>query len=480
MAAGNLSNRSRHARGALAVCCALLGVFATLIPSAATGAGAVYAGPSPRAHCGPGSHPETAAQGRVPQADYDSGRVKQGYSCNLTEIGRFDSSGGFKVFRYVDAAGHQCAFFDSTLVLPIDILQQAQPKNLAGVYVLDMSDPRHPRKTTNLVTPAMLSPHESLMLARKRGLLIADMGSPLTYPGFVDIYDVRRDCRSPTLLSSTPLGILGHESGISPDEKTFWVTSTVGRTITALDISNPATPIPLWVGTSWLPHGVRVSPDGKRLYVSDVVNGLHILDVGDIQRRVAQPQVRELAHLEWPEISIPQVAIPITVHGHPYLVEVDEFGASFADFSKRDVGAARIIDIADERHPRVISNLRLEVNMPAALNGPERNDPRAFNSFTGYSAHYCAVPRTNDPGIVGCSFILSGLRMFDIRDPFHPRELAYFNKPVRGRFPGDVAVSMNLSAPEFIPERGEIWYIDANSGFWALRFTNGVWPFRRR
>ncbi len=31
-------------------------------------------------------------------------------------------------------------------------------------------------------------------------------------------------------------------------------------------------------------------------------------------------------------------------------------------------------------------------------------------------------------------------------------------------------------APAFVPERNEIWYTDANYGFYALRVTNGVWP----
>jgi len=34
-----------------------------------------------------------------------------------------------------------------------------------------------------------------------------------------------------------------------------------------------------------------------------------------------------------------------------------------------------------------------------------------------------------------------------------------------------------MSAPTFVPNRGEIWYSDGNSGFYALHVTNGVWPF---
>ena len=106
------------------------------------------------------------------------------------------------------------------------------------------------------------------------------------------------------------------------------------------------------------------------------------------------------------------------------------------------------------------------------------NDPGASNSLQGYAAHYCAVPRRRDPGIVACSMILSGLRIFDVRDPFHPKEIAYFNAPIQPQSrTGGVGSAYAMSAPAFAPERGEIWYSDGNSGFWSLRVTNGVWPF---
>ncbi|MEQ1786580.1 MAG: hypothetical protein ABL966_05970, partial [Acidimicrobiales bacterium] len=79
-------------------------------------------------------------------------------------------------------------------------------------------------------------------------------------------------------------------------------------------------------------------------------------------------------------------------------------------------------------------------------------------------------------GIVACSMILSGLRVFDIRDPHHPKEIAYFNAPIPDRAilaPSNFA----MSAPAFAPERGEIWYSDGFSGFYAVRVTNGAWPF---
>ena len=34
-----------------------------------------------------------------------------------------------------------------------------------------------------------------------------------------------------------------------------------------------------------------------------------------------------------------------------------------------------------------------------------------------------------------------------------------------------------MARPSFVPARGEVWYSDANSGFYALRIAPEVWPF---
>jgi len=121
----------------------------------------------------------------------------------------------------------------------------------------------------------------------------------------------------------------------------------------------------------------------------------------------------------------------------------------------------------------VISNLRLAVHQPE--NKAVRDGDAGANlPVQGYGGHYCNVPTRVDPTIVACSMILSGLRVFDIRDPFHPREVAYFNAPTSPRsFPEESNWAM--SSPSFVPERKEIWYSDGYSGFYAVRVTNGAW-----
>lgn len=425
----------------------------------------------PRAVCGAGSAPEAGRQGRVSAEDTSSGRAAKGYTCNTVQVGQYGTSGGYKVWRYVDRAGHECAYYDTTLLWPGSV--SSNGSELPGVFVLDMSNPAKPVRTETLVTPAMQSPHESMSLNVKRGLLAAGLGNPFTGPGQFDLYDLTADCRHPVLKTSLPLGILGHEGNFAPDGKTFYMSSTGGSTVTAIDTSDPTLAHPIWATGAYRFHGLSVSDDGSRLYAADLgQSGLTILDVSQVQARKTNPEVPLVSHMTWPDVSIPQVPWPVTIGGHPYLVEVDEFASGNALGSydaSAHVGGARIIDIVDDRAPKVVSTIKLEVNLQANRQS-QTPDAGATSGLQGYAGHYCSVPSRIDPGVVACSFILSGLRLFDIRDPLKPREIAYFNA-------GTTKSSYAMSAPAFVPERGEIWYSDGNKGFYAVRVTNKVWPF---
>jgi len=450
----------------------------------------VGAAATPKAVCGPGSQPEIGMQGRVSRAEHDSGRAAQGYTCNTELVGSYSvqtvvgTVGGFKVERYTDAAGHDCAYYDTTLTYPTNF-----GTGESGVNVLDMSDPAKPVLTARLETPAMLSPHESLIVSPASGLLAAVTGNAALYPGFVDVYDVSKDCRHPEIRSIASFGLIGHESGMSPDGKTFYTASPGTPTITAIDLTDPSRPKVLGV-IPFYSHGLSISDDGNRAYLAGVGlagaacayavtcslpdlpqdRGLIILDISDFQSRKPNPQAREISRLTWTPSSIPQNALPFTRNGHAYLLEIDEFAR------ESGVGAARIIDIADETKPKVISDIRLEVHNPenfAAI----ANDPGAAFIGQGYAGHYCNLPSRVNPDVVACSMIVSGLRVFDIRNPAKPREVAYFNPPLTPRItPVLEASGYAMSSPSFVPKRKEIWYSDVYSGFHAVRVTNGAWP----
>jgi hypothetical protein len=429
--------------------------------------------------CGPGSHPQPGIDGRVPD-----GSATKGLSCNTKLIGHQGTEGGFKVYRYVDPHGHECAFYDQTLLFPLNAFNAGAGSE--GVAVLDMTHHANPVKTATLTTPPMLSPHESLNLNARRGLLAAVNGNPATEPGFVAVYDVHSDCRHPKLDALGGYARLGHESGFSADGKTFYATSTAFKGITAVDVSDPKHPSAVWQGNVQS-HGMSLSPNGKRAYIADPGNpsdgtrgGLVILDTSQIQARKTHPHVPEIARLTWHSVSIPQNAIPFTRHGKPYLLEIDEYTQSTLNPNgdPNGVGGARIIDISNERHPFIVSNLRLAINQPGPhAAAAKAGDPGTNNPAQGYAAHYCDVPTPTNPKVVACSFIASGLRVFDISKIAHPKEIAYYVAPTKKRSEnGESNSDFAMSKPAFDARRREIWWSDGTSGFYVVQVAKSVWP----
>ena len=139
---------------------------------------------TPRAQCGPGSKPEPGIQGRVP-----AGAATDGLHCNVDLVAHQGTSGGFKVLRYVDPAGHECAFYDTALLFPVNALKLDTTSQ--GVAVLDMSDPAHPVQTATLTELPMLSPHESLNLNPRARAAGRGARQPVDLPG------ARLDLRRP-------------------------------------------------------------------------------------------------------------------------------------------------------------------------------------------------------------------------------------------------------------------------------------------
>src|SRR5437764_8342362 len=80
--------------------------------------------------CAPGAKPQPSVDGRVP-----AGSATNGLWCNLTLVAHQGVDGGFRVWRYVDPAGHECAFYDTALVFPANAFNINS--NGVGVAVLD-------------------------------------------------------------------------------------------------------------------------------------------------------------------------------------------------------------------------------------------------------------------------------------------------------------------------------------------------------
>ncbi|WP_202819156.1 LVIVD repeat-containing protein [Actinosynnema sp. ALI-1.44] len=479
----------------LAMALTLAVVPLTGVPMAADASGPGDSDVS-RAVCGPGSAPETGLQGQVPVADRRSGRSQRGgYHCNLDLVGQFQGQGQ----ATVGASYGHCQYLGS--VVTSTVLAQHR-----GVNVIDFADPANPKLSASLASPAMLGgTWETLKVHQDRGLLAAVSVGAGNGGIFFSVYDVKTDCAHPRLLNSVagtnltlPMFIPGgHEGGWAPDGRTYWVTGVVGGTITAIDVVDPARPRVVYSGIVGLTHhGFGVSNDGNRIYVASIAPaGITVFDSSDIQRRALFPMLRQVSSLSWTDGLISQHVIPFTSGGKPYLVVEDEFAS----------GGVRIIDIGDERAPRIVRRLKLEINRPENVSA--RAADTASNGIFGYEAHYCSLDRQTDPTALACGWTQSGVRVFDVRDLNRPREIAYFNPPGQAAKRGQLAnsahvtstlgspvsdfVNGNFGTPPYIgivdltadwcmsPPRfdgNKLWVSCDDNGALALRFGNGAYP----
>jgi hypothetical protein len=453
------------------------------------------AAPVPRASCGAGDRTEGGLQGETTRQERLSGDSQNGYRCNLELVGQYRGEGTKS--QGALAWSDHCAYY-TTANNPL----QEHP----GSVVVDVSDSAHPRVTAYLDSPAMLDPHESMKQNDRRKLLA---GGQYNGPWFA-IYDLSGDCSHPVLKSSIKLpGSSAHMSGWAPDGMTFYLTQNPVNgpgPLYILDVSDPSKvkPLPTWhFEGDGKPHDANLSADGTRLYsgewgdVGTSPDGLVILDVSDYQHRRANPQIRIVSKLFWSDSSGAEQMLPFTANGRRYLVSTDEFGgfgsagglAPACERGAAPFGFPQVIDVTDEKNPRIIAKVMLEVDAPqncrTFLANPPDLGPSAPGPYPdGYSAERCNLDRFDNPVMLACSFQQAGLRVFDVRDLRHPKEIAYYKPPaprtayLPGSFnwaPGvDRTADRTAGTPRFVRKGAEleVWTVSDGNGFQVLRFSD--------
>ncbi|WP_067446195.1 hypothetical protein [Nocardia alba] len=103
----------------------------------------------------------------------------------------------------------------------------------------------------------------------------------------------------------------------------------------------------------------------------------------------------------------------------PYLFAPDEAGS----------GGVKLIDISDETRPRVVNSIKLEINLPENLDTALASS--MGGSIFSYDPHYYTADRRADPTALACAWFGSGIRVFDVRDPFHVKDIGYYNPLAR-------------------------------------------------
>jgi LVIVD repeat len=498
---GGTMNKQQLVRAFAIAIVALLGLLLSTYISLAADR-IPWTGPVPKANCDPWDWTESGLQGQTTPWERESGDSEGGYNCNLELVGQFQGEGSKSQGgpAYID----HCAYYATDN----NPLQEHR-----GVVVIDASDPRHPRAVTYLDDPVMLDPHETLKHNDRRKLLA---GGQNNGPGFV-VYDVS-NCTQPVLKGSIDLpGSQGHMGNFAPDGLTYYLGQSfrgIGGFMYIVDVADPSNlkQLPTWqfLGDG-RPHGIWLNEDGTRLYAGQPgifgrpptdssfgPDGLVILDVSDYQFRRPNPQIQIISRLFWDDQGQVEEMYPFRKEGRHYIVSSDESGGN-SGVGGAPAACARgasphgypnIIDITDERNPKIIAQLKLEVsdnaNCELLLNDP----PEVGGGIPGYHQERCVADRANNPTMLACAFQHAGLRVFDVRDLSRPKEIAYYKPPaMRTAFlpgsaswgPGvDRTMDRIAGYPRFVKipaneKHGRelhIWFVSADNGFQIVRFTD--------
>jgi hypothetical protein len=419
--------------------------------------------------CGRLDRPETGLQGEVPAADQVSGRALQGYNCGLALVGHVSLSGASANMAW---AGH-CAYVATAG---------------SGINVVDVSDAAHPAVTTTLHGPGSDLSIETIAATQigSRAVLVAGrygLAAGVSVPAPMDIYDAS-DCAHPRFVTTFMFPENIHNLTFSPDGDRVYATLP----LQVVDIHDPAHPVFLGnlehdipqsnlfqqagvSNVSYLAHEAWTSPDGNLLYLGGQTPTFSWFTIADITGWPARKPV-VLSQVEGRGHSI-RLA---TINGRTYAVHSEE--SIVGPTAKGCVsptlnpfaGAAQpwLSDVTDPTHPVMhISQLTLAINDPA-------NCLREAADGENASVHYQDVDDPLHTTIVMASMWNAGLRIFDVRQPLHPREVAYFNPGMFATVSDSGVLDKAWGHVHYDASTGHIWFASQSGGFWVVELEPQV------
>jgi hypothetical protein len=183
----------------------------------------------------------------------------------------------------------------------------------------------------------------------------------------------------------------------------------------------------------------RATPDGREpAYSVWRWAGPSIWDVTEVAEGRPDPEVRFVG--ESPiEGQGGHHAVPATINGRRYVVAANELA-----FACDMAAYPRIWDVTDESKPTVVS----ELHLPAP-------DECAGNHYNNVDSHV-------DTKMALVGWMEAGLQVFDLRDPAHPRRVAYFK-------PGSSCMSyVYVHEPT-----GHLWFA-CDDGFYVVELAPHV------
>ncbi len=241
-----------------------------------------------------------------------------------------------------------------------------------------------------------------------------------------------------------------------------------GRILQIVDVSDPTAPFEVgrwWVPGTWTAGGERPTwpegdrpelhgpvVDGDRAYVGLWDGGWAILDISD----KAHP--RTISHLNWhpPYGGFTHTALPLRRRN--LVVVTDEATPHQRPGGKR----IWIVDVRDEEHPVPI----------ATCPEPEGDYATRGETFGPHNIHENRPGSWQDDTLIYATYWNAGLRVYDLTNPYQPREVAYYVPPTPPVQPGGEPKTRVQINDVYVDASGLIYCTDRfNGGLYILEYT---------
>jgi hypothetical protein len=312
--------------------------------------------------------------------------------------------------------------------------------NRIGTSVLDVSDPTSPRLVAQLPVPAHTHSHKVQVVGDVLLVNYEQYGRDGTGTTGLKVYDVSRPAEPREIGFLLMAGKGVHRMTYWEPPYAYVTGSDAGWTdqlFMVVDLSDPSHPREVgrwWLPGMWTAGGEQsTAPPGRRYALHHALvrgdraymgwwdAGLVILDVADKERP------RFVSRLDFgADVSgCTHTALPVP--GKELLIVTDE---STADFCREVPKVVRVVDIADERNPRVIATFPV----------PEGDFCSRGGWFGSHNLHEMRPGSLQDANTIYVTYFNAGVRVFDIAEPLQPREIAHF---VPEAPPGRATIQMN-------------------------------------
>jgi hypothetical protein len=252
-----------------------------------------------------------------------------------------------------------------------------------------------------------------------------------------------------------------------------------GHIYQIVDISDPANPVEVsrwWRRGQWIAGGEEGVPfgtllhggayvKGDRAYLPYSAGGFVILDISDVRN----PRLVSDLPFSPPFQAFIAVHSAVPLQKRPLVVVNSE---AIEEQGAEPLGYAGIVDISDEKCPRLISLFpQPEPSEGMGLKNFYEKAGR-FGPHNQHQPQYQDVLYQNED-IVFLTYFNAGLRIYDISDERRPREVGYFvpPDPVVRRGPLPATGLVTQSEDVLVDSRQNIFVSDKNHGIYVLRFN---------